>query len=501
MPHPWTVTIEELGRGGTVRYRETEGVIACDWEFSGGDTIASIRVGTEAEWRASHPWAVARRAQIVDRIGGDVIRQRAPSCRYELDERGWMHLVASGADVGAGSTASSSFGIPPANSSSFQEARTSGAASAEFVRRLSGLRAKVAVGIGVAATVVGATLWLGRSALSIETTGTRFGDSVRAGNTIATLIQRLEPYVPSPHRDASKDRYSMGILLHSTDGSTPPTFVAVSSDHAAGSLQNSRFLGVDSERIWFRAPEVGALDRRTTRVLDDAELAAVIALAPTPSGNLADLATGDRALLLHLTAGGLVSPTRFMALLTHTEATRDFKPNSTAKAIVEMEQTSEPRLLWFGDVERDGTRQRLTTLVELAGASAGSSVGGSSAIPSHSAASHPVSASPVASLFHAGFLRASRNGALLQLSGPDSVLRIHHPDRYRTGTAVLARLDLNGAVLWELDLGIAALEQILPDPERPAFIGTKPATPGKVPEAILVIVDTATGAAITHALP
>lgn len=82
----WSVDILEQGRSGTVQYREPSGTIAWSWEFGGNEVIASIFVGKDADWSARHPWALGRRAEILQRVGDEVIRQRAPGCRAEIDE-------------------------------------------------------------------------------------------------------------------------------------------------------------------------------------------------------------------------------------------------------------------------------------------------------------------------------------------------------------------------------------------------------------------------------
>jgi len=167
-----------------------------------------------------------------------------------------------------------------------------------------------------------------------------------------------------------------------------------------------------------------------------------------------------------------VSPTRFMAVMSQKEAEQSFRPGSTATAVVSAERTAEPALLWLAEITQEDQRQKLG----------------------------PLLAQPEAACFHAGLLRASRDGPLLLLSGPPGVLRVHETERYRSGQVVLSRLDLEGRVLWQRDLGLSRLEQILPDAALPAFVGTRSAQPSKVPEPILVVVDAQTGAATTHSL-
>ncbi len=84
----WSVDIGGAGPCGSVTYRDTSGMLACYWEFGGGDTVATIGVGTEAEWTRHHRWAAARRTEILRRIADEVIRQKAPGCRAEIDDQG-----------------------------------------------------------------------------------------------------------------------------------------------------------------------------------------------------------------------------------------------------------------------------------------------------------------------------------------------------------------------------------------------------------------------------
>jgi len=298
MNDTWSVIVEERGREGSVLYREAKHAMRCYWEIGGelgpAAAVALVRVGTVAEWRTHHPWAVERRAEILHRLGSELIRQRAPTCRAQMDEAsGWMQLLPVASANRAAPTGSQEEpaeavnSMPPAPPRAMPGGGTSDAQvrAVEFVRRFTALRTKLALGTGCAAILIAALLWLGRTLLTIETTGTRFGDSVRSGNTIATMIQRLDPYIPTPNRNHGKNTYSMGILLHAADGSARPRLLRVSSGHDASSLQNSRVLGADAARIWFRAPDLGALDLQSGRLLDAAQLASVRSLAPSPSAN------------------------------------------------------------------------------------------------------------------------------------------------------------------------------------------------------------------------
>lgn len=88
----WKVEINEDGRSGQVRYSEGPTASVFYWEFGGGDTVASISVPRKAKWVKETPWPIERREEILRRVADEVIRQRAPKCVAEFDERGWVHI-------------------------------------------------------------------------------------------------------------------------------------------------------------------------------------------------------------------------------------------------------------------------------------------------------------------------------------------------------------------------------------------------------------------------
>ncbi|MBK8227810.1 MAG: hypothetical protein IPK70_11630 [Flavobacteriales bacterium] len=87
------VTITEEGRSGSVFYESEGRRISGWWEFAGGDAVAIVYIGNASEWRHGHPWAVGQRAGIMRFIADEVIRQKASSCKAEIDEEGgWITL-------------------------------------------------------------------------------------------------------------------------------------------------------------------------------------------------------------------------------------------------------------------------------------------------------------------------------------------------------------------------------------------------------------------------
>ena len=51
------------------------------WEFGGGDVVAILHTGL------SSPWSRQQR-EILERVIQEVVRQRAPTCKADIDETG-----------------------------------------------------------------------------------------------------------------------------------------------------------------------------------------------------------------------------------------------------------------------------------------------------------------------------------------------------------------------------------------------------------------------------
>ena len=82
----WSVKIVESGRSGSIEYRDPAGRMSFYWEFGGGDTVAIIWVGYMAPWSSKYPWAIEYRQTILERVAHEVIRQKAATCRSDIDE-------------------------------------------------------------------------------------------------------------------------------------------------------------------------------------------------------------------------------------------------------------------------------------------------------------------------------------------------------------------------------------------------------------------------------
>ena len=85
------------------------------------------------------------------------------------------------------------------------------------------------------------------------------------------------------------------------------------------------------------------------------------------------------------------------------------------------------------------------------------------------------------------------------MQGPDRFLMAYSAKAGLGASLVVARVDVTGKPLWRADTGIDRfkLSQIMPGTPFVAFIGTRPPVPGKVPEPILVVVNSETGGVTT----
>ena len=82
-----SVKIVESGPSGSIEYRDSAGSMTFYWEFGGGETVAIIWIGDLASWSNKYPWAIDYRARILERVAREVIRQKAPTCRSDIDEK------------------------------------------------------------------------------------------------------------------------------------------------------------------------------------------------------------------------------------------------------------------------------------------------------------------------------------------------------------------------------------------------------------------------------
>ncbi len=480
----WRVDIQEQGRCGSVFYREAAGSLTFSWEFGGGDTVAILYFESEAAWRAQHPWTAGRRAEILRRVANEVVRQKSPGSRAEIDERAGCICLRQG--------------TPPRLPS---PAPTSHHA---FRARLLKLKLILA-----AVVLLGIIAFLSlKSLFSIRSpSGVPVGFSVRTPEHIATLIQTLEPYVPSLHRNAGNDRFRAGLFLYPLDGRSPGKMIPLAKGLPAGDFQRAKLLGCDGHTVWFDLNGIGGVNLKTDKLIGSADLRRAnpsldepwddprrisfdqrlrvtmpdhqrvfmvepetLQAIPSLSGRDVTRRVFDPEVTDFLSPGVRPAPNEWLGLHSPKEAERDYRTGSRLSRFNHAESAKELRRFHRGQLgpeQPNGSREilSLTPLVD-------------------------------GEYFNAAFVRAGLRAEPLRFSTPEGFLMIYTSGPGLAGTLMAARLDPTGKIIWKVDTGIDRfkLSQILPDPRLVAFIGTRPPVPNKVPEPILVVVNTESGA-------
>ena len=442
-----SVEITGTGRSGRVIYREAGGELTFHWEIGGRDAIAIIQTGTREAWNAQYRWAAGRRSEILRFVAAETARQKAPGARVEIDEKAGDIVLRQ---------------VSPSRAAP-------GPSDAAWYYRLRNLRVRLALTVLAAALVFAGFMWLKNTFLSIDPgKGTPIGLSVRTETHIATLIQTLEPYTPSLNRDHGKDRYAISLFLVPLDGSEP-RHIPIVGDLAPNQFALAKILGSDGRSLWF---DVSGLAR-----LDLSNYAIERTDGPAPR----DLQGGHSTPFpprpdAFLSAGFLTAPDVWLGLHSFAELERDFKPQKFVRRVVPAGETREMRRFHRAELEPDssGKYNRILSIARIG----------------------------EAEYLNAAFLRIDDQSEPLRLADPDGALMLYTSAPGLKGTAMIARVDTEGAVVWQVDTGIDRfnLTQILPGADSMAFVGTRPREEGKVPEPLLVIVQNSSGSATTHSL-
>lgn len=447
-----SVTITEGGRTGAVIYQEGAGRLSFWWEFGGGDVVAIVNVGDEEEWRAKYPWAAGRRAEILAFVAAEVIRQKAPTCRAEI-QRECISLRQGTSAPG---------GPPPLPSS------TRGSTRQFDYQKWGSLRRKTATVVFLLTLVVGGLLWMKNTFLVIDPgKGFPIGWTVRTDQHIATFIQTLIPYTPSLNRNHGEDRYRLSLLLVPLDGSET-RMVDIEPTPPASAFNLAKVLGSDGRVLWFDVGGVRGVDLKTFKLVRPADARDPIAPAPrwplTPSIDL------------HLSAGFQVASNSWLGLHSKQEVEGEFAPRKWLKRIVGADSAKQQRRFYRGDLDPDDTTgyRKILSMTPLG----------------------------EAEYLNAAFLRMDDKSEPVRLGDPDSALMIYTSAPGRVGTLMVARVDVAGKILWSVDTGLDRfdLQQVLPGKTSMVFVGKRPPVPNTVSEPLLVVVENRTGKVMTHSL-
>ncbi len=486
------VEITESGRSGSVVYREPASSLAFYWEFGGGGTVAIIQVSDASAWKARPSWAAGRRGEILRFVADEVIRQKAPNCRWEIDEDAGCILLREGAR---------NTPRPPDPGTS-------------WVLRYTKLKMKLGLVVLVVSASAAALFWFKNKVLVIDPgKGTPFGLSVRTDEHIATLIQTLVPYTPSLNRDHSRDEYRMSIFLVPLDGRSPGQLIPVSDELSPSAFRLAKILGSDGRTLWFDANGIGGVELRTDELVTAEDLRKANPALDADwwedtrgmevEGRLR-ITTRDRSRAVeiepgtlmaapidpprstawpfapaptsYLCAGLFTAPNEWLGLHSASEVERQFKPKSWLRRVERADDAKEMRLFHRGvlDPDTSTTSHRILTM------------------------------SPVGKeeYLNAAFLRTDDKSEPLRLSSPAGGLIVYTSASGPKGTLMVARVDTGGTVLWKVDTGIDRfnLSQILPSESAVAFVGPRQMVAGKVSEPLLVIVENASGKVVTHSL-
>jgi len=353
-----------------------------------------------------------------------------------------------------------------------------------------------------------------RSQFLIEVpNGFPMAESVRAGNDIVTLIQTLEPYVPSLHRNPKNDRYAVALFVFPADGSSRGNMIPIREGFRSSELRLARVLGFDGSTVWSLLSRLEGVDPKTGRRVDAADLRAA---NPTLDETWEDprrltfdsrlhVATADYQRLFEvdpktLKASPIVmerevakrplstrpenlmsvdarpSPTRWLALLSSKEAELHYKPKSWLQPITRAENAKVMRRMYVGQLGPELAKGKRENR-------------GITALSSDE-------------YFNAAFIRSSPEAQPIRLSSPDGFLMAYTASSAYAATVMVARVTVEGQVIWKADTGLHRflLKQILSDEAFPAFVGTPPPVPDKVSEPMLVIINTQTGNVLATSL-
>ncbi len=345
------------------------------------------------------------------------------------------------------------------------------------------------------------------------------GDSIRAGDQIATLLvaRKLtggaEDYTG---RDVYRNKLNVQLLLTPLDGKTPPTKITIAEDQPRLAVQNeAKVLGDDGRHVWVFGTAITAVERSSGKVITVEQLNQINpALAKAWVNQSKYYSCGQR---LRFTAsdarkfeidpatlqansyaepfkpkltprednirykremsmwgvgpskffwtGMLRSASEWFGILSESDLAKNYKPGDPVDVYSRNIRVDERTYLYRAAVAACGDDRRCLGQAErLAG---DGYLGGV-------------------------LLREAAEPKPLLLSNPGSVIVLHWSKIGAQGTLMAARVTFEGKSIWRVDTGIADLDQVLPGVPSTAFIGKAPASEGK-PVANLVIIDTNTG--------
>ena len=340
-----------------------------------------------------------------------------------------------------------------------------------------------------------------------KTVGSPIGLSARTGKYVATLIATGDPTLPAmtPNRPRPV-HYRLGLLLIPVTGGGSRRLLPLAENLDYRDFEkNAGVLGDDGRLLWFFTTEIGAFDLRTEKLISTADLRRANPGLDEPWKDARFQLRKRLAFTTHdyrqsyeidpetlraapaeeidrryrpaltpasfLTSGGMLSNTEWFGVHPPSDLASSYKPGLRLPRDHAPRETSERRRFYRGVIEASLTGPRVASMTQLTGEE----------------------------YLYGALLRASRDSELLRLANPEAFLLTYLTSRL-DGSVMAARVDRGGQAQWTVNTGIGDLEQILPGEGSVALIGKRPRVPNKLPEPILVILNLASGATVTHSL-
>ena len=336
---------------------------------------------------------------------------------------------------------------------------------------------------------------------------------MRTDTHIATLLQHTDPHLPEISGRGGNTTTSISILLIPLDGAKP-RIVHVARGLDGGSYGLASIMGSDGRTLWLDC--AGLYGVR----LNDYELISIEDLgAANPSIDRGwwedtrgmDVIDGrlhimriDRSAALDLdpatwkalpvppkvkndgfhryeimdqqAAGFIASSGTWLGLHAQEELDGEFKVKAWIRSVEAAEDAKRQRRLCTAELEPsiEGHHYRILSMA-------------------------PISDTEY---LNAAFLRTDEKSEPVRMSDPDGALMIYTSEPGLNGRLMVARVDIKGNIIWQVDTGLDRfkLTQILPGKDSFAFVGTGPPVPDKLSEPLLVVVENSTGRMMTHSL-
>jgi len=315
----------------------------------------------------------------------------------------------------------------------------------------------LALCIGGAAAIAAALFGAARQ-VGVKSYAYPVGRVARAGEQLAVLMERREPYLPSLRGRSESDMsysHDLWLIPASGDGSIRKIRVARgvrSSDRS----QFAGIVGIDGGDVWLRIQDLHGYDLNSGRPI-----------SKLPPHSIANMPISQFLGPINAPALGpyrahtaMLSEGKWLTLADEQEASTRIGRSERLFHNQTAEGTYRCRSLYAVSAE-SGPIPRVMDAHRM----------------------------PLEELHNAAFLRTTEDGEIARFSGPDGFLIVYEAGDPAARTTHFARLNIDGSISWATDSTLGRLKQILPHPSTPAFIGELPGKPSETVLSILHLSD------------